>query len=74
MSSIRKEIEVSLAHPRNFDSPDITELVRQVRKEIEDEVTRVNLRLGTDQGEEDHWKPATPDDLGGGPVDMGGGI
>src|SRR2546426_8089948 len=39
---IRREIDVSLPHPRNFDSPDITELVRQVRKEIEDEVNRVN--------------------------------
>ena len=43
---IRREIRVDLPHPRNFDSPDITQLVRLVRKEIEDEVNRVNCRDG----------------------------
>ncbi len=73
---IRRQIEVSLAHPRNFDSPDITELVRLVRREIEDEVTRVNQQLrGVDPDQEaDHWKPAAPDDVGGSSVDVGGGI
>src|SRR4029077_2562810 len=34
---IRREIRVALPHPRNFDSADINQLVRLVRKEIEDE-------------------------------------
>ena len=43
---IRRKFELNLPHPRNFDSPDITELVRLVRKEIEDEVNRVNAADG----------------------------
>src|SRR3954471_2046682 len=50
---IRREIDVALPHPRNFDSGDITALVRTVRKEIEDEVNRVNAQMA-----EDRWKPA----------------
>src|SRR5258707_4393191 len=34
---IRREINVALPHPRNFDSGDITQLVRHVRNEIEDD-------------------------------------
>lgn len=64
---IRREISVGLPHPRNFDSPDITRLVRLVRKEIEDEVNRVNRS-------DAFWKPATPSDLGDDPGIMGGGI
>ena len=66
---IRKEIRVRLAHPRDFDSADITQLVRQVRKEIEDEVNRVN-RATADA----YWKPEAPDDLGPDSGDLGGGI
>ena len=66
---IRREVKVELAHPRNFDSPDISELVRLVRKEIEDEVNRVN---SPDGGR--YWKPQTADDLVDGPGDLGGGI
>src|SRR5215212_203040 len=53
---IRREVHVDLPHPRNFDSPQISELVSLVRREIEDEVTRVNAQLAA----EDHWKPAKP--------------
>jgi NitT/TauT family transport system ATP-binding protein len=65
---IRKEIRVGLAHPRNFDSADITQLVRQVRKEIEDEVNRVNRAADA------YWKPEAPDDLGVDSGYLGGGI
>jgi len=65
---IRREVPVQLPHPRNFDSADINQLVRLVRKEIEDEVNRVNRSTA------DIWKPETPDDLGDHPGDMGGGI
>jgi NitT/TauT family transport system ATP-binding protein len=66
---IRREIRVALPHPRKFDSADINQLVRQVRKEIEDEVNRVN-RATSDA----YWKPETPSDLGDDPGVMGGGI
>jgi NitT/TauT family transport system ATP-binding protein len=66
---IRREIRVGLPHPRNFDSSDITQLVRLVRKEIEDEVNRVNRSMA-----ETDWRPAPPADLGGDTGIMGGGI
>ena len=66
---IRKEIRVGLAHPRNFDSADITQLVRQVRKEIEDEVNRVNRETA-----DTYWKPEAPGDLAIDTGDLGGGI
>ena len=66
---IRREIRVGLSHPRNFDSPDITQLVRLVRKEIEDEVNRVNRAMA-----ETYWHPAPPADLDGDPGILGGGI
>lgn len=66
---IRREIKVEIAHPRNFDSPLIAELVRQVRSEIEDEVNRVNSEMAGDA-----WKPATPGDMGADVGDMGDGI
>ena len=66
---IRREIRVALPHPRNFDSADINALVRQVRKEIEDEVNRVN-RATSDA----YWKPQAPADLDNDPGFMGGGI
>jgi hypothetical protein len=74
---VRRTVEIELAHPRNFDSPDISELVRLVRKEIEDEVNRVNASAAT-AGQpgvaDDFWKPPAPDDLGPAPGDLGGGI
>jgi NitT/TauT family transport system ATP-binding protein len=66
---IRKEILVQLPHPRRFDSPDLGELARLVRKEIEDEVNRVNALAA-----EDSWKPEETPDLGTFTDDMGGGI
>jgi NitT/TauT family transport system ATP-binding protein len=66
---IRREIAVGLSHPRNFDSPQITELVRLVRAEIEDEVNRVNKQMA-----EDAWKPQAPGDLGDDVGLLGGGI
>lgn len=52
---VRREIKVDLPHPRNFDSPEMAQLVHLVRREIEEEVNRVNAKL-----KEDFWKPATP--------------
>jgi NitT/TauT family transport system ATP-binding protein len=66
---IRKEIPVDLPHPRRLDSPDLNELARVVRKEIEDEVNRVNAAVAEDQ-----WTPATPDDLGPPLGELGSGI
>jgi len=65
---IRKDIPVSLAHPRNFDSPDVSELVHLVRREIEDEVNRVNGQMA------EYWKPKAGADLDSGAVDVGSGI
>ena len=66
---IRREIDVALPHPRNFDSSDITALVRTVRKEIEDEVNRVNAEMA-----EDRWKPAPSGGVVDAVGDLGGGI
>jgi NitT/TauT family transport system ATP-binding protein len=53
---VRREIRVELPHPRNFDSPEISDLVHLVRREIEDEVNRVNAQLAAG----DFWKPKSP--------------
>jgi NitT/TauT family transport system ATP-binding protein len=66
---IRKEICVDLPHPRKFDSSDISELAKLVRKEIEDEVNRVNALA-----DEDSWRPDEGADLGSFADDMGSGI
>ncbi|CAA9433831.1 MAG: hypothetical protein AVDCRST_MAG64-3681, partial [uncultured Phycisphaerae bacterium] len=66
---IRREIPIELGHPRNFDSPDINSLVRLVRKEIEDEVTRVNAQSG-----DELWRPQTAGDLASPAGDVGSGI
>jgi NitT/TauT family transport system ATP-binding protein len=66
---IRKIIRIQLSHPRKFDSPDINELAKQVRKEIEDEVNRVNALAA-----EDSWRPEKIADLGSVAGDMGSGI
>jgi len=65
---IRKEICVDLPHPRKFDSSDINELARLVRKEIEDEVKRINgvENQGPWRPEEDADMAAFADDVGGG--------
>ena len=66
---IRREIAVELGHPRSFDSHDISSLVRTVRKEIEDEVNRVNANSG-----DPLWRPQTADDLAPPASDLGSGI
>jgi NitT/TauT family transport system ATP-binding protein len=65
---IRKTISVQLPHPRVFDSPDINELAKIVRKEIEDEVNRVNALA------EDAWPTKATADLGPSVHDLGSGI
>ena len=66
---IRKEICVPLAHPRIFDSSDINELAKLVRKEIEQEVNRVNALAA-----EDSWRPEETADMGAFADDLGSGI
>jgi NitT/TauT family transport system ATP-binding protein len=66
---IRKEICVELPHPRTFDSPAINDLAKQVRKEIKDEVDRVNALTA-----EDTWRPDETPDLGRPADDLGDGI
>jgi NitT/TauT family transport system ATP-binding protein len=67
---IRREIRVDLPHPRHVDAREIGELVHLVRREIEDEVNRVNaLEAGAD-----HWKPQAPAHLGNTFGELGGGI
>ena len=66
---IRREIPVQLAHPRDFDSDDIADIVRGVRKEIEDEVNRVNAEMA-----EEYWNPQASVDLAGDSGMLGDGI
>jgi NitT/TauT family transport system ATP-binding protein len=66
---VRREIPVELTHPRNFDSPEITDLVRLVRHEIEEEVNRVNAQLAGD-----FWKPTKPSQVHGEASGFGDGI
>jgi NitT/TauT family transport system ATP-binding protein len=66
---VRKEIRIELAHPRDFDSRDVTEIARHVRTEIEDEVNRVNQAMAAD-----YWKPEKPGDLADIAGDVGSGI
>jgi NitT/TauT family transport system ATP-binding protein len=65
---IRREIPINLGHPRNFDHPDIGNLVHLVRQEIEDEVNRINAEKG------DLWRPKAAADLGGADRGVGSGI
>ena len=67
---IRRTINIELPHPRAIDSREINDLVHLVRKEIEDEVNRVNA----EEAGGDFWKPQTPVDLGDHFGDLGGGI
>jgi NitT/TauT family transport system ATP-binding protein len=65
---IRRTVDIALAHPRDFDSRDITELVHLVRKEIEDEVNRVNSQMA------EFWKPASAAGVGRDTYSLGDGI
>jgi NitT/TauT family transport system ATP-binding protein len=42
---IRREVRVTIPHPRDFDSPAISEVVGLVRSEIEDEVNRIHAEM-----------------------------
>jgi NitT/TauT family transport system ATP-binding protein len=65
---IRREICVDLPHPRNFDSAVVSDLVRLVRREIEDEVNRIAAAHA-----DELWKPrALPPE--GGNMGFGDGI
>jgi NitT/TauT family transport system ATP-binding protein len=66
---IRREVNVPLAHPRNPDSEDISEITRIVRKEIEDEVNRVNAEMA-----EEYWNPQASSPLGAHSDMLGDGI
>jgi NitT/TauT family transport system ATP-binding protein len=67
--SIRREFQVELPHPRDFDSTHIADLIHRVRREIEDEVNRVNSRK-----DDDHWKPQPTGGVGTVAADLGDGI
>jgi NitT/TauT family transport system ATP-binding protein len=43
---IRREFKLGLPHPRDFDSREVSDLVRLVRQEIEDEVNRFHAENG----------------------------
>lgn len=66
---IRREIRVDLPHPRDFDSPHISALVKLVRSEIEDEVNRVHRET-----EGDEWSVKRADRVGGPTGELGDGI
>ena len=66
---IRREINIELAHPRDFDSRDVTELVRLVRREIEEEVNRVNAQM-----HDEYRRSQDARDLVGDSADLGSGI
>jgi NitT/TauT family transport system ATP-binding protein len=66
---IRTEIKVDLAHPRDPHGTDVAIIVRKVRKEIEDEVNRVNAQLA------DEFRAGSKAGLlDAGAVELGGGI
>jgi hypothetical protein len=65
---IRAQFPVDLPHPRRLDGPELGDLARRVRKEIEDEVNRVNASA------EEFWKPQAPADLDSAAGGMGDGI
>ncbi|MEO6435937.1 MAG: ABC transporter ATP-binding protein [Tepidisphaeraceae bacterium] len=67
---VRRKIEVSLAHPRDFDSKDVAEVVYHVRKEIEEEVNRVHA----EQADRDSWNPHEAARVDRNFIDLGGGI
>jgi NitT/TauT family transport system ATP-binding protein len=66
---IRKEFRVELAHPRDADSADVAAIARWIRREIGEEVDRVNAQLA------DEFPSTASSDLLGRPfAGMGDGI
>jgi NitT/TauT family transport system ATP-binding protein len=65
---IRAQMAVDLPHPRRLDSPGMGELARRVRKEIEEEVNRVNAAA------DEFWKPQAAGDLDDAAGGLGDGI
>jgi len=66
---IRREFAVDLPHPRLLDTAEMSHLAHLVRREIEDEVNRVNSETA-----EDSWRPAGAAGPVDGSVGVGGGI
>jgi NitT/TauT family transport system ATP-binding protein len=66
---IRRVFNVGLPHPRAIDSRDMNALVNQVRREIEEEVNRMNRAIS-----DDYWKPAEPAEIGRDVAGEGDGI
>jgi NitT/TauT family transport system ATP-binding protein len=66
---VRREVKVRLPHPRNFDSPEIGQLVHLVRREIQEEVDRDNAQQAGD-----FWKPVAPVASSGESSGFGDGI
>ena len=66
---VRRELKINLQHPRDFDGPELTELGHIVRKEIEDEVNRVNVHLAND-----FWSPEKAAHLDPGARSVGDGL
>lgn len=42
---VRRIIDVPLPHPRSFDGPELSEIARLIRVEVEEEVDRVNTEI-----------------------------
>jgi len=66
---VRRELKIDLKHPRDFDGPVLQEMGHLVRREIEDEVNRVNASMAGD-----FWEPKKAPHLGAGVGGMGDGI
>jgi NitT/TauT family transport system ATP-binding protein len=66
---IRKEVPIELAHPRHFDSLEVTELVSVIRTEIEREVLRVHEEASSGSAIRE-----TIGDLGSADPELGGGL
>jgi len=66
---IRREFRVELAHPRDPDSADVAAIAKRIRREISEEVNRVNAQLA------DEFRSTAAGDLLGRPsAGLGDGI
>jgi NitT/TauT family transport system ATP-binding protein len=79
---IRREFRVPIGHPRSRDDAILAEIARDIRKEIEDEVTRVNAELADEFAQRQSRRRlqrrggdgAADADLGADTFELGGGI